>query len=306
MPDLTDYPAPLVVLSPPRSFSSLISAMLGAHPQSAGLPELQLFMADEMDQVLKFFALTPGNLQDGLLRSVAQLYFGDQTDATVDQAKAWLAQRRHMGTGEMFRTIARKVAPQVLVEKSIATVWRPLFLRRLCETAPHAKFLHLVRHPRGQCSSLVNMIGHREDTVANDLKDFSTTPPTFDPQLAWLQIHQNILRALDDVPSEQVMRVRGEDVLADPERYLAEIATWAGMRADAEAIEAMLHPERSIFARLGPPSAPYGSDPKFLENPVFRPQQSKPQMLDGPLPWRDDLPGFVGDVMEQARAFGYR
>lgn len=301
-----DFPPPLVVLSPPRSFSSLTSAMLGAHPQSAGLPELQLFMTDHMDPLLKFFALSPGNLQDGLLRSVAQLYFGEQTDASVDQAKGWLAERRHLSTAAMFQLLARKVAPQVLVEKSIATVWRPGFLRRLKQAAPHARYLHLLRHPRGQCSSLVNMIGHREDSVAADLKDHSTDPPTFDPQIAWLQIHQNILRALSDVPAEQVMRVRGEDVLADPERHLTEIVRWAGMRDDAEALDAMLHPERSIFARIGPPSAPYGSDPKFLENPVFRPQQSKPQSLEGPLPWRDDLTGFVPEVLEQARAFGYR
>lgn len=300
-----EFPAPLVVLSPPRSFSSLTSAMLGAHPQSAGLPELQLFLADRMEQLLKFFALSPGNLQDGLLRSVAQLYFGEQTDATVDQAKGWLAERKHLSTTAMFQTLAAEVAPQVLVEKSIATVWRPEFLRRMRRAAPHARFLHLLRHPRGQCTSLISLIGHREASIAADLKDHSTDPPTFDPQIAWLQIHQNILRALADVPDEQVMRVRGEDVLADPEQHLARIARWAGMRDDDEAIEAMLHPERSIFARVGPPSAPFGSDPKFLENPVFRPQQAKPQSLDGPLSWRDDLPGFVPEVLEQARAFGY-
>lgn len=298
------HPPPIVVLSPPRSFSSLISAMLGAHPQTAGLPELQLFLGDRMLELLRFFAISPGNLQDGLLRAIAQLHFGEQTDAAVDRAKGWLAERDDWSTAQMFHAIADTVAPQVLVEKSIATVWRPGFLRRLIETVPDARFLHLIRHPRGQSASLINMVGHRDD-VAADLYDFGTRPPTLDPQIAWLQIHRNILQALDGVPVEQVMRVRGEDVLADPRTHLAAIADWAGLRSDEQAVEAMLHPERNVFARLGPPSAPYGSDPKFLDNPVFRPQQSKQQSLVGPLAWRDDVDGFADEVVAQARAFGY-
>ena len=118
-----DFPPPLVVLSPPRSFSSLTSAMLGAHPQSAGLPELQLFMTDHMDPLLKFFALSPGNLQDGLLRSVAQLYFGEQTDASVDQATGWLAERRHLSTAAMFQLLARKEGIIPALESSHALAY---------------------------------------------------------------------------------------------------------------------------------------------------------------------------------------
>ncbi len=35
--------APLFLLAPPRSYTSLINAMLGQHPQAYGLPELCLF-----------------------------------------------------------------------------------------------------------------------------------------------------------------------------------------------------------------------------------------------------------------------
>ena len=35
--------APLFLLAPPRSYTSLINAMLGQHPQAFGLPELCLF-----------------------------------------------------------------------------------------------------------------------------------------------------------------------------------------------------------------------------------------------------------------------
>ena len=35
--------APLFLLAPPRSYTSLMNAMLGQHPQAFGLPELCLF-----------------------------------------------------------------------------------------------------------------------------------------------------------------------------------------------------------------------------------------------------------------------
>ena len=40
--------APLFLLAPPRSYTSLVNAMLGQHPQAFGLPELCLFNVERL------------------------------------------------------------------------------------------------------------------------------------------------------------------------------------------------------------------------------------------------------------------
>ena len=40
--------APLFLLAPPRSYTSLVNAMLGQHPQAFGLPELCLFNVEKL------------------------------------------------------------------------------------------------------------------------------------------------------------------------------------------------------------------------------------------------------------------
>ena len=47
--------APLVILCPARSFSSVVCAMLGQHPQTYGLPELHLFITDTVDDLLRYW-----------------------------------------------------------------------------------------------------------------------------------------------------------------------------------------------------------------------------------------------------------
>ena len=101
------------------------------------------------------------------------------------------------------------------------------------------------------------------------------------------------------------MRVRGEDLLSDPKRHLREIAMWLKLRSDSEAIDAMMHPERSPFAGFGPPTARRGGDEKFFRSPAIRPIVRGPESLDKPLPWREDHAAFAPEVQLLARRFGY-
>jgi hypothetical protein len=178
---------------------------------------------------------------------------------------------------------------------------------------PKAKFLHLLRHPLGQGQSQVKALSAflpfedfaRAAFLPRGLFDFSTDPPTFDPQIEWHQSHARILTFLRPAPQEQQKRVRGEDLLTDPDRHLREIAAWMGLRADRQAIEAMKHPEQSPFACFGPRNAIVGGDPNFLRYPHLRTGKADIQSLEGPLPWRKDGAGFSPQVRELARRFGY-
>ena len=78
-----------------------------------------------------------------------------------------------------------------------------------------------------------------------------------------------------------------------------------GLRDDAQAIDDMMHPERSPFACFGPLDAMFGNDPNFLSGPTFRPHVVKVPPLNKPVPWRDDGKGLYPQVIELARELGY-
>ncbi len=278
--------------------------MLGQHPDMYGLPELHLFTGETLNDLHTLYKIAGPRRQDGLVRVVAELYMKKQTQQTVFLAKQWMKKNGTMTTAEVFQEIMNAVAPRIVVEKSVTTIWRIAHLERLKRYFPDARYLHLSRHPRGQSASMIEVL-EREPNLKKDLLDESVHPPVVDPQLFWLRIHTTILDFLKEIPAANQYHVRGEDVVVDPDTTLEEIATWLGVRTDAEAIEAMKHPETSPYSTLGPPNAPFGADPKFLQDPALRPARASQRSLDGPLAWRDDVPGFCNAVKEVATALGY-
>src|SRR6478735_3666206 len=115
--------APLFLLAPPRSYTSLINAMLGQHPQAFGLPELCLFNVkklkglwvrdtDEMSD--------DSRARQGVLRAVAEIYAGEQTKPAITMAEHWCAAREEMSTSDVYRELVDKIHPLIAVEKSPA------------------------------------------------------------------------------------------------------------------------------------------------------------------------------------------
>jgi len=278
--------------------------MIGGHPQMYGLPEVNLFLTETMAEREGVVAEMP-LLDHGLLRTVAQLYTGAQNVRTVALAKKWINARYSASCVPVFRELMVKINPQRAVDKSMTTVLSCERLQRAHRAFPDARFLHLLRHPLAQGESLWRGGGQIAADWLGAL-DHSTDPPTVDYQKSWYSIHLNILTLLSGLPKSQYMRLQGEALLAHPDPYLKGIAGWMGLRVDAQAIEAMKHPELSPYAFLGPPNALFGNDPKFLLNPALRNGSGpKALSLEGPLPWRDDGVGFSEEVKQLAREFGY-
>jgi len=305
--------APLFILAPPRTFTSVICAMIGQHPEMLGLPEVNLFVGETYEQLHKsLYRIRPG-FQHGLLRAVAELGLGGQDEQNIEVARAWLDEHGALTTAEIYRDLADWAAPRRLVDKSPAYVYRRESLDRMLEAFPDAFFLHLTRHPRSTCESIYTM---RNDINAGmnkfpGLQQFrkrmaaghERLAQIEDPESLWLNPHKRIDEFLAGVPAAQHRRVRGEDFLADPDRHLLEVAEWLGVRSDDEALEAMKHPERSPFACYGPGNARFGNDPSFLESPALRPYTPKPQSLDGPL--KDSDVVLSDKIRQYATELGY-
>ncbi len=268
----------LIILSPPRSFSSVVSTMIGEHPDLYGFPELHCFTGDSMGEVIeheqrrkKRHAAGP----PGILRSIAQLHDGIQTTGSIIRAISWLNERRAWTPKQFLDHLLELVAPKIGVEKSPVTAQKPAFLERAYLAFPDAFFLHLTRHPVSTRSSWTEFVEGKQKAGRP-----GAVWQKIDRLLGWYQMHQNILQFTRTLPAGQSLRLKGEDLLSDPDCYLPQLAEWLGIRTDAEAIEAMRHPETSPYAHVGPELALGGNDPKFLRSPALRSSRIKEPSLE--------------------------
>jgi Sulfotransferase family len=295
---------PVIILAAPRSFTSILCGVLGQHPEMYGLPEVNLFVAETIRERQGVIA-RPRFSEHGLLRVVAQLFAGEQTLKTIALSRTWIKKRWNLSCLSVFQELVEKVNPRILVEKSPRTVTKSEYMQRVRRAFPDARFIHLVRHPRSQGESVWKM-GGRFAADGLGALDYGFDPPLADYQKAWYSLNMNIVTFLDGVPKEQWRRIRGENLLGDLDAHLREIAQWLGLRTDKAAIDMMKHPERSPYACLGPVTARFGNDPKFLKAPELRLSRGSKQLsLEGPLSWREDGSGFSPEVKTLAREFGY-
>jgi Sulfotransferase family len=266
----------LIILSPPRSFSSVVSTMIGEHPQLYGFPELHLFVGDTVQEVIdieykkaKRYAGSPG-----VLRTLAQLHDGIQTTGSIVRAIAWLDERRDWTTKKLLDYLLEGVKPKIGVEKSPPTCAKPGYIERAYAFYPQTYFLHLTRHPVSARKSMQEFSQDRRARLGNKNEN------RMDTLIGWYQFHCNIINFTNSLPAGQTMRIKGEDVLSEPDVYLPQISEWMGLRTDKEAIEAMKHPENSPYAYVGPYPARGGNDPKFMESPRLRSGRVKEPSLE--------------------------
>jgi hypothetical protein len=277
--------------------------MLGQHPQLYGLPETHFFTCDSIDEWTTRYRRT--DRMQGAWRAIAQIIFGEQTVPTIRMARQWLQARSPVTTAEVLRLLGQRVGPKILVEKTPKAAGRLEDMQRMIREFPRARFLHLARHPYPQVKSLLERTSrlqqHREaKSLLEAAQDLGGDPARF-----WLATHQAILRFLRDIPPEQQFCARSEDLLSAPDEHLQRITSWLGIRSDDDAIEAMKHPERSAFAKAGPPNALHGGDEKFFRNPVLRSHSGVTPPLDAPLPWCSDGAIFSERIRQLARTLGY-
>lgn len=257
--------APVFILCAMRSYSSLICAMLGQHPDLYGLPEINLSVADRVSGVVAFYRRRPHGLH-GLLRTVAQLREGAQTDDTVAAARDWIAERGDWSTDEMLAWIEAQVAPRRIVDKSPVTVRSVEMMARLYRMRPDASFLHIVRQPAAVCRSIDRL--HAEI----DAERGTSLRTRVDPEKVWLTSNANILDFKAGLPPGLCLTLQGEAFLGQFDTYAPQVCEWLGIRTDPQALQAMRHPETSPYACMGPQAAAYGNDPNFLAAPAYTPR----------------------------------
>ena len=227
----TRLSAPLFIFALPRSFTSLVGAMLGQHGQLFGMPETHLLCERTVDAWLERAAQAPWPMSHGLVRAVAQLYFGAQDERAIGWALDWLRARAGLDTEQLFKLLIDRVHPLHVVDKSPSTIDSVETMQRAYEWFPGAHFLHLVRHPRGYGESIMTLAERKlrrqaipsdhwivqiasdpraDDHVAKD------EPVVLDPQHGWHERNVMIRDFMASLPVDQRLTPEVRTVLDVP------------------------------------------------------------------------------------------
>jgi hypothetical protein len=305
---------PVFILSPPLSAASDVASMLGQHPQLYTLPETHLLLAETLREWWDLSAQSSFGMAEGLLRAVAELEFGGQTEANVKLASGWLLRRRSFTTAFILETLAAKVHPRTIVEKSPSVVFDLESMQRAHRMFPQARFIHVVQQPQSYAEAVAAAVRaarieigyvpqwlHRLACFSGDGAQGDAEEIDVNPQQAWYALNRNICTFLESIPDHQAVRIRSESALNGAGTGLSAILDWLGLRTDSEILEAVRHPERSPYACLGPPGAQYGDDPAFLGDPlrsVITVESAAP-----PASWHAGE--LTSEVQDLAGEFGY-
>lgn len=138
----------------------------------------------------------------------------------------------HRVVWELLLRSGEQHGASVVMDKSLDSVH---YAHELMELFPDMLFLNVVRDPRAQVASMNRAIIHDFDTTLN--------------ALAWVRAHSTA-RALALSHPERVLTIRYEDFLADQERTLRHICSFAGIEFLAQMLDIAASQEALDLSRM--------------------------------------------------------
>ncbi len=214
-------PPAVFVLSPPRSGSTLFRVMLAGHPGLFAPPELELLSFNTLAERREAFGDRFSFWLEGATRAVMEVRGCD-----AETAEGLLAdfELRGWTSQDLYRQLQEWIGDRLLVDKTPSYALDLKVLERAEETFDNARYIHLLRHPYG-------MIRSFEEAKLDQV--FFRHPHSFSrrelAELIWLVSQRNILRFLEGIPAERQLRVRFEDLLAEPSTRLEEVCSFLGI-----------------------------------------------------------------------------
>jgi hypothetical protein len=262
----------LFILAPARSFSTVSAALLDGHPGIFSFPEMLLFTASTVGELIDSKRI-PANTQprfasarmSGIYRAVAALHEGCQSDEAVGRAVSWLERRCGWATTHLMDHLREISGARICVEKTPETIATDRALAACMKAYSDARYIHLTRHP---VDTQRSMQQNHQQTLRQPLSGKALVATCAS---AWYLGHTRVVRALDGLPEDRWIRVRGEDLLREPRIWLPRILDWLGLAWDDTIITRMLRTELWQFSGTGPSDRLLGGDPSYIRAPALRP-----------------------------------
>ena len=226
------------VLSPPRSGSTLLRAMLAGHPALFAPPELELLGFDTLGERARALSGRWALWQEGTIRALMEA-----EGVPFEEAKRRMAaaEAEDLPVRELYARLERAVAPRTLVDKTPSYALDPGILARAEEEFASPLYIHLLRDPRAMIASFAKA---RLEQV------FFRHPHDFDPrrlaELIWLVSQENIRDFLSGVPAERAIELRFEDLVREPRREMERLASFLGIAFDPRLLDPYDDPARRM------------------------------------------------------------
>src|SRR5699024_1798298 len=228
-----------------RSGTTVIGNVLGSTPGASHIGELAYVFKDEHPAA--------GECGCGALlkccsvwtQILEELGIDWMERSEIDNARLRAARMRHIpkmmrawkktGAAPEYSQLLSRLYPAVLKHTNSGVVIDSSKtpaegLAAAMAPGANVKFLHVVRDPRGCAySTAVRYKKHGGSLAGERMKSKSASLSS----IRWTQINfltERYLRRA--VPQEQYMRVRYEDLMANPSIYLRMIAEWTGLKPD--------------------------------------------------------------------------
>ena len=205
----------LFVIGPPRSGSTLLARMVGAHSQIMGRPEPHLLTPLAH---LGYYARVDKAPYDALLAAEAQREF---VAALPGGEQDYLDACRAYCDTLYGRMLATRPGKRLFLDKTPAY---GLSLDFIAKVYPQAKYVVLTRHPLAVFSSYAESFFNGDYAAAQ----------AYNPLLE--RYVPAIARFLREQPAP-IHHVVYEQMVADPERVLSEIFAFAGVPNEPQAVE---------------------------------------------------------------------
>lgn len=226
--------AAVLLLSSPRSGSTLLRAMLAGHPGLFCPPELHLLPFATLAE--RQTALAGTYLDQGLQRALMALKDLD-ADASSRLLQAWIEQG--MTVPDLYAQLQALADDRTLIDKSPTYGFSPSTLQQAEQIFESPKYIHLVRHPYAVIDSFVR---NRMDKIFN-------LPEQNPYQLAhevWEVSNQNILNFLTKVDPHRHHFLRYEDLVTHPEAAMAELCVFLGIPFDVRLLNPYTQPQQRM------------------------------------------------------------
>jgi Sulfotransferase family len=289
--------APVFLLCSPGSGSNQLCTLLAQHPRAYVTPGLNLQFKQTIRDLLEYRRSTYRAI-DGLLRTIAQLFAGEQTMESIEMAKRWLRRRKSASGEDVIKELCEKVSPARLIDRWLFHARDADLLPKVSSALPNSQFLHLTRHPLQQGMAILQSVQGIADLWDEKSLDRSAKSPALDPQYSWFDTQAAIVEFSDSLSPGQYLQIRIEEVTAQPDDCLGKLCDWLELPRGM-AIWTRNWP----FARPGPYNAPGGIE--WEPSPDTEKIPDRALTLSESLPWLKNKVGLAEPVKILAKALGY-
>ncbi len=273
-----------LVLSAPRSGSTIFRVMLAGHPQLFCPPELYLMHFETMrewDQNVGFGDSLAWNRQ-GLEWAYSEL-----KGIGPEESQAHVSRLVEQNTPvyRVYAELQELAGDRLLVDKSPTYALDPEALVRADRFFDRPKYIHLIRHPYTVMQSILQA---RLDTLLGpNLFKESDVDPYVVAETIWAASNRTLLQFLADAAPEQRTSVRYEELVSDSARVMTELCAFLGIPFDESVLNPYDNTQKRMAGGIG--------DPNIFKHKSINPQRGEA--------WRSiSLPRYLDESTRRVAA----